>query len=152
MTLTEIKGNLFSLVGKVQAISHGTNCVGSMGAGIALIFKMKYPEMFHHYRELCLKKEVEPGDCFIWKTKDGMIIYNLMVKNHWSNPSEVQWVNDSLIAMFEHARDNKITSIALPKVACGLGKLIWENDVKPLVIKHNMEIAPNTKVIVCDIV
>ena len=34
------------------------NCVGVMGAGVALAFKNKYPEMFKNYQHDCKKKKV----------------------------------------------------------------------------------------------
>jgi O-acetyl-ADP-ribose deacetylase (regulator of RNase III) len=41
----------------------------------------------------------------------------------------------SLKALARHLRDEKVTSVALPRLATGVGGLEW-SDVKPLVRQH----------------
>nr|WP_241879278.1 hypothetical protein [Psychrobacter sp. PraFG1]UNK06025.1 hypothetical protein MN210_04845 [Psychrobacter sp. PraFG1] len=48
MSLIELKGNIFCT--KAQTIVNTVNCVGVMGAGIALECKLRYPEMFRSMR------------------------------------------------------------------------------------------------------
>src|SRR3990172_9124924 len=36
-----------------DAYVNTVNCVGVMGAGIALEFKKRYPKMYEHYKEQC---------------------------------------------------------------------------------------------------
>lgn len=40
----------------VQTIVNTVNCVGVMGAGIALECRLRYPEMFEDYVNRCQKK------------------------------------------------------------------------------------------------
>ena len=51
--LVIVAGDLFANVHDVQAFAHGCNCQGSMGAGIAVTFRTRYPEMYEQYRALC---------------------------------------------------------------------------------------------------
>ena len=44
-------GNIFNT--KADTIVNTINCVGVMGAGIAYEFRLRYPEMFARYVELC---------------------------------------------------------------------------------------------------
>ena len=44
-------GNIFNT--KAGTIVNTINCVGVMGAGIAYEFRLRYPEMFARYVELC---------------------------------------------------------------------------------------------------
>ena len=44
-------GNIFNT--KAGTIVNTINCVGVMGAGIAYEFRLRYPEMFSRYVELC---------------------------------------------------------------------------------------------------
>lgn len=37
------------------------NCVGVMGAGVALAFKNKYPDMYKEYVSVCKNNQIEPG-------------------------------------------------------------------------------------------
>jgi len=34
---------------------------------------------------------------------------------------------------------NNVESVSLPKIGAGLGKLNWEEEVKPLILKHLQE-------------
>ena len=49
MAITIIKGNIFN--SKAQTIVNTVNCVGVMGKGIALVFKLRYPNMFELYQK-----------------------------------------------------------------------------------------------------
>ena len=42
-----VRGNIFNT--KAQTIVNTVNCVGVMGKGIALVFKLRYPLMFDNY-------------------------------------------------------------------------------------------------------
>jgi O-acetyl-ADP-ribose deacetylase (regulator of RNase III) len=44
-------------------------------------------------------------------------------------------VNHALHALRTFAQKEKLTSLALPRLACGVAGLDW-NDVKPLIEKH----------------
>jgi len=68
MAIEYVKGDLFRNRYKAAAIAQGCNCKGSMGAGIAVGFKERYPEMFEEYRRRCKAKprEFNPGDVFLW--------------------------------------------------------------------------------------
>ena len=44
MSYIEKRGNIFN--SNAMAIVNTVNCVGAMGKGIALDFKLRYPEMF----------------------------------------------------------------------------------------------------------
>lgn len=48
MSYTEIKGNIFN--SKAMAIVNTVNCVGAMGKGLALEYKLRYPDMFYEYQ------------------------------------------------------------------------------------------------------
>ena len=61
----------------VQAFVNTVNCVGVMGKGIALQFKMAYPDNFKQYKAACDKKEVQIGKMFITNAPiaDVMLVY-----------------------------------------------------------------------------
>ena len=50
MAYKEISGNIFNT--KAMAIVNTVNCVGAMGKGIALDFKLRFPEMFKEYQRI----------------------------------------------------------------------------------------------------
>ena len=45
--ITFVKGNIFNT--KAQTVVNTVNCVGVMGKGIALVYKLRYPKMFDIY-------------------------------------------------------------------------------------------------------
>ena len=44
MAVKHIRGNIFNT--KCQTIVNTVNCVGVMGKGIALVHKLRYPQMY----------------------------------------------------------------------------------------------------------
>jgi len=135
------KGNLFN--SECQTLVNTVNCVGVMGAGIAKQFKQKYPEMFAQYKWACEPGEYRclehGGDLWIWRYTDMFkprIILCFATKEHWMNPSKVEWIERGLQRFIEDYRYWGIESIAWPKLGCNNGKLNWENDVKPLMVKY----------------
>lgn len=44
-----------------EVLVNTVNCFGVMGAGIALEFKLRYPEMFLKYKDMCEKGEYKVG-------------------------------------------------------------------------------------------
>ena len=89
------------------------NCVGVMGAGIALEFKKRYPKMFEHYKEQCFKHVIKPGDCYIYKD-NGIHILNLAVKDDWRHWSTLEWIEHSLKSLKLAILENDIKSVNMP--------------------------------------
>ena len=57
MSIKIIEGNIFT--SKCQVIVNTVNCVGVMGAGIALECRLRYPNMYNKYVQLCADKEID---------------------------------------------------------------------------------------------
>ena len=53
------KGNIFSTQSDV--VVNAVNCVGVMGAGIALEFKLRFPDMFSKYQNFCKSGALDIG-------------------------------------------------------------------------------------------
>src|ERR1700733_1760127 len=103
------EGNLFEC--NTQAIVNTVNCVGIMGAGIAQQFKTRFPDMFNNYARLCKAGKIRPGKVWLWHamrnpikvgdipcchTNECFYIVNFPTKDHWYNPSQMQWIQDGL--------------------------------------------------------
>lgn len=132
-----VKGNFFDYDADIRV--NTVNCVGVMGAGVALAFKNKYPEMFKEYVRQCKAGEVFPGKPSVWKKEDmfskGIEIINFPTKNHWRNPSEYEYIESGLLWLSEYLKDKQGLTITLPALGCGHGGLDW-NNVKQLIIKY----------------
>ena len=118
-----IDGNLFD--GKFDILINTVNCQGVMGKGIALEFKKRYPKMFREYRKICLRKELNPGDIWIWKHDNEWVI-NFATKDQWRFPSKYNYIDKGLKKLKDYLMQFENISIAIPPLGCGNGGLDWK--------------------------
>ena len=131
MPLTFTTGNIWTMEG-IPVIP--VNCVGVMGAGLALQCKHRLPEVFKQYKKD--SSSWAPGHVHFY-THDVRPVILLATKLHYAAPSRQSWIELGLINL--KAKLPKLTQstdiILLPPIGCGLGRLQW-SIIKPLVIKH----------------
>lgn len=130
------KQNIFLL--EVDAYVNPVNCIGVMGGGLAAQFKYKYPQMFADYSNMCARQRLLPGRIHSFYEKNKWII-NFPTKVHYKNPSKIEYIEQGFIGVDTFLSSNKISSMAFPKLGCGLGGLDW-NTVKPLMINKLTEL------------
>jgi O-acetyl-ADP-ribose deacetylase (regulator of RNase III) len=126
-------GSLFDA--GTHAIVNTVNCVGVMGKGIALEFKRRYPEMFKRYAELCKHDMIYVGRTWTWENVGCLTpqyIVNFPTKEHWRNPSKLEWIATGLDDLKYRATMIEINSLALPALGCTNGGLRFE-DVRALI-------------------
>ena len=111
MAYKELKGNIFNT--KAMAIVNTVNCIGAMGKGIALEYKLRYPEMFKEYQKICEKHLLKPGQILPYR-KNKPFILNFAIKNDWHQPSKEEWIISTLLKFTNSYKDMGITSIAFP--------------------------------------
>ena len=122
--LTIKRGNIFD--SKCQTITNPVNCAGVMGAGLAFQFKNKYPEMFQVYNIACHEGKIKPGFPFVYTAEDCKSkILLFPTKDHWKNPSKIEYISDGMDRFVEKYEEWGITSIAFPTLGCGYGGLSW---------------------------
>jgi O-acetyl-ADP-ribose deacetylase (regulator of RNase III) len=93
-----------------------------MGKGIAKDFKLKYPEMYQQYRQFCQKGSLKIGTLWIYRTSPKWIL-TFPTKEHWKNPSRLEFIEIGLQKFVQTYEKQKIQSIAFPKLGCGNGQL-----------------------------
>jgi len=126
-----LQGNL--LDAPTQALVNTVNTVGVMGKGIALMFKEAFPENFRAYQEAVKRGEVQVGRMFVTETQSfegPRWLINFPTKQHWRNPSKLEWVRAGLQDLRRIIEEKGIQSIALPPLGCGNGGLDWAS-VRP---------------------
>lgn len=117
-----ISGNIFNT--KAQTIVNTVNCVGVMGKGIALVFKLRYPNMFDIYQEYCRQNLISIGKLWIYKGNEKYPwVLNFPTKIHWKLPSEYEYIEKGLQKFVETYKDKGITSIAFPLLGANNGGL-----------------------------
>lgn len=127
-------GNIFK--SGAQALVNPTNCVGVMGAGLALRFREMFPENFQEYRKVCKDKELVLGGLFITHyIEEDLYIINFPTKDHWRERSNIKGIERGLKTLRLEVMNTNIKSIAIPALGCGLGGLLWDR-VHPLITKE----------------
>lgn len=125
-------GDLF--LSGADAFAHGCNCIGVMGAGIAVRFRSRYPEMFEEYVSRCKNGLFKVGSIYAYSAPSDETIYNLGTQPYPGACAKLEFIETCLEAMLNHATVSKpnIRTIALPRIGCGFGGLNWL-DVKQIV-------------------
>ncbi len=136
--IKEVSGDI--MLSKAQAIAHGVAPHDHFENGLALNLRQDYPAMVKDFRHWCHQSNPEPGQAWIWSGANGTRIVNLLTQEpasthgHGGHPggASLQHVSHALRALRKIIREEKLKSVALPRLATGVGGLKWE-DVKPLI-------------------
>lgn len=121
MKYTEIQKDLFEL-GKEEY--HFAHCISSdcqMDAGIAVHFNRHFK-----LRKLLLQKSAEERSAPTCVKAEGTKVFNLITKERYWNIPSYDSVEQSLIKMREQIKAERITKLAMPKIASGLDQKKWE--------------------------
>ncbi|MCB9638532.1 MAG: Appr-1-p processing protein [Myxococcales bacterium] len=135
----EVSGDILKT--KAQAIAHGIAPNDPFNQGLAMALRQQWPAMYKDFRHFCHQSHPNPGDIWLWGGVGGTRIINLMTQegayDHGSRPgkAEVKHVNHALRALHKAILDEGFTSIAIPRLATGVGGLTWE-EVYPLIQQH----------------
>ena len=132
MPITYVEGNI--LESSASVLVNPVNCVGVMGAGLALQFKRKYPEMFRMYKKNCVTVTMDVGDvaCFYVTDVDSVLILCLATKRHWKDACSLEGIEKCVRTLRGILEVSKPKAVALPKLGCGCGGLSWDK-VKPII-------------------
>lgn len=149
--LSLAQGDLF--FSKMHTLTVSVNTVGVMGKGLASRAKYQFPDVYVHYQDLCKRKTLAMGKPSIYKressldyqmsdepsklTKPNLATWFLLfpTKNHWREKSDIKGIEAGLAWLAENYEKEKIKSLAIPALGCGLGWLEWK-DVGPLMVKY----------------
>ena len=112
-------------------ICNPVNTVGVMGAGLALEFKRRYPDLFPAYKKACDENMFDSKGYFVYQT-DKTNIACIYTKKDWKNPSTLEYIRDSLSRFDADKETHGIDRLYLPALGCGHGGLNWHTQVFPL--------------------
>jgi len=123
------------------AIAHGVAPHDHFDSGLALSLRERWPAMVKDFRHYCHNDNPQPGTAWIWGGADGRRIINLMTQepapSAGARPGRATatHVNHALGALRKMIGAEKLASVALPRLATGVGGMAW-TDVKPLLEKN----------------
>lgn len=112
-----------ALVNPVDALT------GAQGKGLAAAFKRRWPTRCRLYRVACLEGRMRAGEIML--DEGDPIILFAATKDHWRNPSQLEWVRMCLRGIVAWTEEEGVSSVAVPALGCGEGGLPWK-DVRPL--------------------
>lgn len=118
MPIQIISGNIFT--SNCQTIVNTVNCVGVMGAGIALECRLRYPQMHDKYVELCSNNKIDIGILWLYKSEKKWIL-NFPTKKHWKYPSKIEYLSIGLDKFLKTYKEKNIESIAFPLLGADKG-------------------------------
>lgn len=135
----ELSGDI--LLSTAKAIVQGVAPNDDFHHGLALQLRERMPALYKDFRHVCQTKHPKAGGLWTWMSADGRYIVNLFTQDgaydHGSKPGKasLSHVNHALHALRGLVEKEHLASLALPRLACGLTGLDW-NEVKPLIEKH----------------
>lgn len=148
-----IKGDMF--FSRMQTLTISVNCVGVMGKGLASTAKYRFPDVYVRYEDLCKAKKLKMGSPYLHKRESSVFddlsddylfsepeektsqtwFLLFPTKEHWRNNSDISGIETGLKWICDNYKNQGISSLAIPALGCGLGKLDWR-DVGPLMCKY----------------
>lgn len=132
----EVEGDI--LLSGAEAIAHGVAANDPMNQGLAEALHKNFPAMHKDFHHWCNQQHPKTGSAWIWSGVGGARVINLLTQEggyeHGSKPgnASVSNVNHSLRALKKMIAKERLSSVALPRLATGVGGLDWA-DVEPLI-------------------
>jgi O-acetyl-ADP-ribose deacetylase (regulator of RNase III) len=129
------------LLTDAQVIAHGIAPNDDFKQGLALALRERWPAMVKDFRHYCHTDKPEAGGAWMWGAPGGIRIVNLLTQEAAAAPggrpgrAQPQHVHHALKALREMAQAEKFESIALPRLASGVGAMEWE-EVLPEIRKY----------------
>ncbi len=129
------------LESRADALVHGVAPNDHMDHGLALALRERWPAMHKDFRHYFHARHPEVGDLWVWAGADGRRIVNLFTQDpaprEGGHPGRatLSAVGHSLRMLAKAATREGFKSLALPRVATGVGGLDWD-EVKPLIERY----------------
>lgn len=139
--LTLVRGDMF--FSGMQTLTVSVNTVGVMGAGLASRARYQFPHVYVYYEDLCKRRSLKMGRPVVYKTEKPLTaqladqpemvedvtpetwFVLFPTKDHWRQPANREGIVNGLHWLEENVRSEGITSLAMPALGCGLGRLSW---------------------------
>ena len=141
--IVETEGDI--LLSRAEAIAHGIAPFDHFANGLALSLRERFPSMVRDFRHYCQQRRPKPGEAWFWggADKDGgsARIVGLLTQEPAEHSqglpgkATLHNVSHALKALAKIVAEEKLTSLALPRLATGVGGLEWDS-VRPLIDGH----------------
>ena len=129
------------LLSQAHAIAHGVAPNDPHAQGLAHTLREHWPAMYKDFRHFCQTRHPEAGTLWTWSGAGDVHVISLYTQegsyDHGGKPGKatLAHVNHALRALAHEIEREGYTSIALPRLATGVGGLDWA-EVEPLIASH----------------
>lgn len=140
----EVEGDI--LLSGAHAIAHGVAPNDDFKSGLAHALRERWPAMYKAFRHYCHSAGHHVGHMWATMQADGHYLVALftqeapLAEGEHPQPAKLSLVNHALRDLRKFAEKEGIRSLALPRLATGVGGLDWA-EVKPLIEHHLGELA-----------
>ena len=131
-----VSGDILRTRSRFIAQGVATGSQDSVGTGLALRIASKWPELQKHFKQFTRSQKFQGGDIFVvapGKSRPGMIYIATQPDMYHCSLS---FLNRGLRKLARYCVKHHVESVSLPKIGAELGTLDWEEEIKPLLIKH----------------
>lgn len=110
-------------------VVHQVNCVGVMGAGLALDIKRKWRKVFYQYK-LHVENGVQLGDVQFVQITDSIYVCNMFSQKYYGKDKGMLYTNYDAMEKGFRTINDKSKELGLPiyipfKIGCGYGNGDW---------------------------
>jgi O-acetyl-ADP-ribose deacetylase (regulator of RNase III) len=129
------------LLSEAQAMAHGIAPNDHFDSGLALRLREDWPALYKDFRHYLHTGHPKPGGLWVWAGANGRRVVNLFTQepapNEQTRPGKASYHNVNLCLRELHklVESEGIKSLALPRLATGVGGLEWDQ-VLPLIHQH----------------
>jgi len=130
------------LLSKADLIAHGVAPGDDWKSGLAMALREKFPALYKDFRHFCRQATPKPGSLWLWQGVDqhgrhwriASLFTQEAAAHEGGRPgrAHTEHVNHALHELKKLAQQEKVGSLALPRLATGVGGLDWAH-VEPLV-------------------
>lgn len=116
-----------------QGVAEGNQ--EGLGTGLAFKISTKWPEVQIAFKKHARKGKFKGGKIWVNPPEDNQPGFVYLATQPDMYHATMGYLRKSMRNMRKWADENNIESVALPKIGAGLGKLSWDNEVKPLILE-----------------
>jgi O-acetyl-ADP-ribose deacetylase (regulator of RNase III) len=140
--IQEVSGDI--LLSGAEVVAHGVAPNDHFNHGLALALRERYPAMYKDFRHFTQSTHAEPGEIWVWSGvgEHGTVRIAALLTQEGdyhqgghAGRAHVEHVNHALKRLRKWIDREKPSSIALPRLATGVGGLDWK-DVRPIIEHH----------------
>lgn len=138
------------LLSKAELVVHGVAADDDFKNGLALALRQACPDMYRDFRHWCKQQHPRPGSLWLWQGVDrkgrrirlAALLTQEPPTHAGGHPGKArtEYVNGALHELKKLVEREHIQSVALPRLATGVGGLDWPH-VLPLIRAQLGELA-----------